>query len=60
MTLVRVYQRAVPTGEKHIDFSLCIVALYVKGFGPSPNHLEISDCMCESLCYAKLLQFFIF
>ena len=35
--------------EKNIDFSLCIVALYVKAFRPYIKHLIISYCMCNVL-----------
>ena len=46
MTLIRDYKRAVSIGKK-LDFSLSIVALYIKSFGPCPKHLEISYCMCN-------------
>ena len=40
MMLIRDYWRAVSTGKacdfKNIDFSLRIVALYAKAFGPYP------------------------
>ena len=43
--------------EKNIDFSLCIVALYVKAFGPYPKHLGISYCMCNVLKASLLCEF---
>ena len=42
-------------GQKTIDFSLCIVALYVKMF--YPKQLGISSCMCISLkAYVILIR----
>ena len=66
MTLIQDYRRAVSIGEKNIGFSLVIVALYVKAFGPYPKHLEIPYCMgnflkasllCKCLTYANLLTY---
>ena len=45
--------------EKNIDFSQCIVALWVEDFGPYPKHLGISNCMCN-FAKASLLQIFMF
>ena len=57
MTLIRDYYRAVSIGEKNIDFSLCIVALYVKAFGPYSKHLGIFYCMCNVLKASLLCKF---
>ena len=43
--------------EKNIDFSLCIVALHVKAFGPYPKLLGISYCMCNVLKASPLGKF---
>ena len=60
------YKRAVSIGKENIDFSLVIVALYVKAFGPYPKHLEISyymgnflkaSLLCKCLTYANLLTY---
>ena len=45
--------------EKNIDFSLCIVALSVKAFGPYPKHLGISYCTCNVLKASLLCKFAI-
>ena len=43
--------------EKNIDFNLCIIALYVKAFGPYPKHLRISYSMCNALKASLLCKF---
>ena len=44
--------------EKNIDFRLCLVALYVKAFGPYPKHPGISYYMCNAL-KAPLIRKFV-
>ena len=55
MTLIRDYQRAVSIWKKTLI--QCIVALYVKAFGPYPKHLGISYCMCNVLKASLLCKF---
>ena len=43
--------------EKNIDFSLRILALYVKAIRPYPKHLGISYCMCNVLKASLLCKF---
>ena len=57
MTLMRAYKRAVSIGKKNIDFSLCIVALYIKALGPYSTHLGISYCMCNVLKASLFCKF---
>ena len=57
MTLIPDYYRGQYQLGKNIDFSLCIVALYVKTFGPYPKHLGISYCMCNFLKASLLCKF---
>ena len=59
MTLIPDYYRGQYQLGKNIDFSLCIVILYVKTFGPYPKHLGISYCMCNFLKASLLCKFVI-